>query len=100
MRSANGSTWTATRSPAARAALLTSGSRAASVEPSPHHETITFCTPAAAISRICARTSAASEDEYGPRTGYQLEAICAGGVLPFCCQCCQAPSRAGVPYQG
>ena len=32
-------------SPAARASRATSGSRAASTEPGPHHETITVCTP-------------------------------------------------------
>ena len=63
VRPANGSTWSATRSPAARAARATSGSRAASADSGPHHETITVCTPIDAISRICARTTATSDEE-------------------------------------
>ena len=100
VRPAKGSTWSATRRPAARAARATSGSRAASGETCPHHDTITVWTPIDAISRICARTTAGSDDEYGPRAGNQFDAICDGGALPFCCQCCQAPSRAARAVPG
>ena len=41
--------------PAACASRITSGSRRSSGEPQPHHEMTTSWTPAAAISRICAR---------------------------------------------
>ena len=78
----------------------TVSSRAASADPGPHQDTITVSTPIAAISRICARITSGSEDEYGPRAGNQADAICDGGVLRCCCQCCQAPSRASVPYHG
>ena len=78
----------------------TSGNRCASADPWPHHDTITVWIPAAAISRICARTVDASDDEYGPLAGYQSDAMSNGGALSFCCQCCQSPSCASVPYQG
>ena len=52
--------------PRRRAAAVTSGSRASSAEPRPHHETTTVWTPAAAISRICARTIVASSTSTSP----------------------------------
>ena len=69
VRSGYGSRWTATESPAACASWITSGSRRSSGEPHPHHELTTSWTPAAAISRICARTILGLELEYRPRAG-------------------------------
>ena len=54
---------TATATPEVRAALITSGSRASSGEPEPHHDETTSWIPAAPISRICALTTRASELE-------------------------------------
>jgi hypothetical protein len=58
-----GSRWIATSSPKRRAASATSGRRSASGEPSPHQETTIVPIPVARISRICAATSFAFEDE-------------------------------------
>ena len=69
VRPSHGSTWSATWRPALRAAFATGRSRLSSVDPGPHHDTTTVSIPASAISRICARTSARSADEYGPRAG-------------------------------
>ena len=56
-------------------------------------------TPVLAISRICADTILAFDDEYRPRLGkYAVESV---GV-PSCStyQCAQRPSFVGVEYQG
>jgi hypothetical protein len=69
VRPGQGSTWSATLSPAAFAAVTTGRSRASSTEPGPHHDTITVSIPVAAISRICARSTEPTPEEYGPRAG-------------------------------
>ena len=55
--------WIATSSPYLRAASATSGTRSASGDPSPHHETTTVRIPVAAISLICAKTTLGFDDE-------------------------------------
>ena len=67
VRPVNGSTWIATRRPAVRADRCTRGSRAASAEPGPHHETITVWMPTDAISLHLRADDLGSADEYGPR---------------------------------
>ena len=69
VRPAHGSTCSATSRPAARAAAATGRRRESSTEPGPHQETITVPIPVAAISRIWARTTDETPEEYGPRVG-------------------------------
>ena len=54
-----------------------------------------------AISRICARTTADVRRGVRPRApGTSSTRSTTGGSLPFCCQCCQAPSTAAGAVPG
>ena len=58
-----GSRWIATPSPCAFAVSVTSGRRRSSGDSHPHQDTITVRIPAEAISRMCAVTIFALDDE-------------------------------------
>ena len=94
-----GSTWIATSSPCRVAACSTSSRRSFSGESKPHHETTIVPTPALAISRICAATIFAFDDEYRPRLGkYSVERTGVPSRSTY--QCAQLPSFVGVEYHG